>query len=458
MRCWRFFRGAFLLTVVMLALSPAIASFAGQIIYTYDELNRLKTETYPDTTKIEYTYDQLGNRTAKTVTLPYYAVTATAGCGGSISPGSASVKKGSSQAFTVLPDTGYHIASVTGCSGTLSGTTYTTGIITSACNVTATFAINTYQLSVSIQTQPTGGGIGGTVNVSASPNNFDCTANPISLSPPNFTCYDANCSATYTYGTSVTLTANAYKGNSNYWYDFTGWSGNCSGTGTCPAFTMDSAKSVTASFIQTFLITAVANSFGYIDTNANVCSSSEGTGCFSKYIKVQLGNSVNVTARPGPEAIISKVKVDNVLQAITDRYSFPWLFGNVISDHIIMALFACDNPPPPARIIRNPIPIYYATLQDAYNNAANGDIIQTIAQGFSVDNNILNIAKSISLDGGYHCNYIDRFGPLSGITGMVNITDGTSTIGTYSIDTINSGGDNEQNCVVTDRHSIPACD
>src|SRR5438034_818013 len=42
---------------------------------------------------------------------------------------------------------GYHIASVTGCSGSLVGNTYTTGAITADCTVTASFAINTYTLT-----------------------------------------------------------------------------------------------------------------------------------------------------------------------------------------------------------------------------------------------------------------------------------------------------------------------
>lgn len=40
----------------------------GQNTYTYDNLNRLKTATYSNGTQIQYTYDELGNRTAKEVT------------------------------------------------------------------------------------------------------------------------------------------------------------------------------------------------------------------------------------------------------------------------------------------------------------------------------------------------------------------------------------------------------
>ncbi|MCX6879949.1 MAG: hypothetical protein NTW21_40035 [Verrucomicrobia bacterium] len=66
-----------------------------------------------------------------------------AGTGGTMTPGWAVMANyNTSVAFTITPDTGYHIVSVTGCGGTLVGTTYTTGPITAAGTVTATFAIN----------------------------------------------------------------------------------------------------------------------------------------------------------------------------------------------------------------------------------------------------------------------------------------------------------------------------
>ena len=69
----------------------------------------------------------------------YYTVTANAGSGGSISPTSVSVLEGSTTNFTVTSNSNYSINSVTGCNGSLSGSTYTTGVITSPCTVTASF-------------------------------------------------------------------------------------------------------------------------------------------------------------------------------------------------------------------------------------------------------------------------------------------------------------------------------
>jgi hypothetical protein len=69
-----------------------------------------------------------------------YSVTPSAGTGGSINPDTPqSVEYGQTTSFTVTPETGYSIDKVEGCSGTLSGSTYTTGAITADCAVTAAF-------------------------------------------------------------------------------------------------------------------------------------------------------------------------------------------------------------------------------------------------------------------------------------------------------------------------------
>jgi hypothetical protein len=52
----------------------------------------------------------------------------------------------------------------------------------------------------------------------------------------------STCSATYTGGASVTLTATPASGST-----FAGWSGACTGTGTC-ALSIDAAKNITATF------------------------------------------------------------------------------------------------------------------------------------------------------------------------------------------------------------------
>ncbi|MFT6388259.1 MAG: hypothetical protein ACJAUP_001637 [Cellvibrionaceae bacterium] len=66
-------------------------------------------------------------------------VSTNAGNGGAIAPSRTTVQQGSNTSFTVTTDTGFDIDSITGCSGSLSGDTYTTGNVTSDCTVTITF-------------------------------------------------------------------------------------------------------------------------------------------------------------------------------------------------------------------------------------------------------------------------------------------------------------------------------
>lgn len=70
---------------------------------------------------------------------PTYNVTATAGDGGTISPGSATVTEGNTTSFNVTADQGFDIANVSGCGGSLEGSTYTTGAISEDCSVSANF-------------------------------------------------------------------------------------------------------------------------------------------------------------------------------------------------------------------------------------------------------------------------------------------------------------------------------
>jgi hypothetical protein len=63
----------------------------------------------------------------------------------------------------------------------------------------------------------------------------------VTSSPAGISC-GSDCSESYTSGTSVTLTAAAAGGST-----FAGWSGACSGTGTC-VLSMTAARSVTATF------------------------------------------------------------------------------------------------------------------------------------------------------------------------------------------------------------------
>ena len=74
-----------------------------------------------------------------------YAVTASAGAGGSISPpGERAVAEGDTLTFTLTADSGFSFNRISGScpSGATSGTTYTTGAIAANCTVVAEFTAN----------------------------------------------------------------------------------------------------------------------------------------------------------------------------------------------------------------------------------------------------------------------------------------------------------------------------
>ncbi len=106
-----------------------------------------------------------------------YTVSSTgSGLGGSITPPSQTVNHGSTTTFSVVPTAGY-TASASGCSGSLVGTTFTTGTITGACTVTAVFTLNQYTLTY---TADANGSISGTTPQTV---NFGSNGSAVSAVP-----------------------------------------------------------------------------------------------------------------------------------------------------------------------------------------------------------------------------------------------------------------------------------
>lgn len=68
-----------------------------------------------------------------------YTVSANAGAGGAISPGSLTRDSGDTADFTVTADSGFEVDSVSGCGGTLTANTYTTAALSADCSIDATF-------------------------------------------------------------------------------------------------------------------------------------------------------------------------------------------------------------------------------------------------------------------------------------------------------------------------------
>lgn len=112
-----------------------------------------------------------------------------------------------------------------------------------------------------------------TVNISGT---GTVTSNPAGIRCGN------DCTELYATGTVVTLNAKSGRG-----IPFTGWSGACTGTGTC-AVTMDAAKTVTATFGgggggDTFLLTVSKAGTGRGNVSSNPAGIKCGLDCSESY-------------------------------------------------------------------------------------------------------------------------------------------------------------------------------
>ena len=225
-----------------------------------------------------------------TFAIDTFTLTASAGANGSISPsGATTVNYGGSQAFTITPATGYHVADVL-VDGVSVGavTSHTISNVTANHTIVASFAINTYTLDVTATN--------GTVT-----------------KVPN--------QATYNHGATVELTATPATG-----YHFTGWSGSLTGTTNPATVTMDGNKTITAGFaIDTFTLTASAGANGTISP--------------SGVTTLNYGASQTFTITPATGYHVADVLVDGVsVGAVTSH-----TISNVTANHTIDVTFAIDT-------------------------------------------------------------------------------------------------------------------
>jgi hypothetical protein len=120
----------------------------------------------------------------------------------------------------------------------------------------------------------------------------------VTSSPSGVNC-GSTCSANYTSGTSVTLTAAAASGST-----FAGWSGACTGTASCTV-SMTAARSVTATFNSTgttFALTVAKAGSGAGTVTSSPTGVNCGSTCSASYAS---GTSVTLTAAPASGSTFS---------------------------------------------------------------------------------------------------------------------------------------------------------
>ncbi len=167
--------------------------------------------------------------------------------------------------LTAAPTGGSTFSSWSGCSS-VAGNQCTVAM-TQARNVTATFAPPSFVLTV----EHGGNGYG------------RVTASTI-INCANSTPVATDCTETLVQGSTVTLTAvGATNTNATETSFFSGWSGACTGTGTCTV-SMDMAKSVTANwelYPNVMFVTSTPTAIfgtGWRNTTASICKSAVERG------------------------------------------------------------------------------------------------------------------------------------------------------------------------------------
>ena len=193
-----------------------------------------------------------------------FTVTPSAGPGGSISPSTPrTVDYNGAALFSVTPDTGHHLVAVTGCNGTLSGNTYTTGAISGDCTVSAAFAIDTFTITMNTGTHGS------------------ASCDPTMV--------------TYNAASTCVITPDA-----GYHASVTGCNGTLSGnTFTTGAITSDCT--VSAVFvIDTFTVTPMAGAGGSFAPNAPLTVNYHGTATLTAV--PDAGNHATITGCGGTQS------------------------------------------------------------------------------------------------------------------------------------------------------------
>ena len=222
-----------------------------------------------------------------------YAIIASAGTGGSISPsGSVSVAQGANQSFTITASTGYRISNVTVDGVSLGAiSSYTFNNVTSAHTINATFSAISNTIAASA-------GVGGTISPSGS----------VSVS------YGSNMTFTITANTGYTIANVLVDGAS---------------VGAVSSYTFNNVTAnhtISASFsIITYTISTSAGAGGSITPSGSV--------------SVSHGTSKTFTITPNTGYGVTNVLVDGAPLGAVSSYTF----NNVTANHTISASFAVNT-------------------------------------------------------------------------------------------------------------------
>ncbi len=195
---------------------------------------------------------------------------------------SAEFSEGETVTLTAAPAAGSKLSGWSGCTSEAEAGKKCLVTIGATNAVTATFEPKP-KFALSVSKDGTGAG-----SITSSPAGIDC---------------GSTCSAEYEEGAEVTLSPSATSGSS-----FAGWSGACTGTGTCKV-TVDAAKAVTATFNINASggggTTTTPPPTPTCATDAALCP--PGTASVASKAQVKSGKAALSVTCPGPGACSGKV-------------------------------------------------------------------------------------------------------------------------------------------------------
>lgn len=271
----------------------------------YDNLNRLSQITYANGTVVNYTFDELGNRTAKTLKTASVTVAATATpVAGGTTTGTGSYTVGQSCILAATATTGYSFVNWTENGVAVSTSASYVFTVAGARTLVANFVLNSVDYSVSSTSSPTAGGT--------------ITGN-----------------STYKGGTLCTLTATANTG-----YTFLNWteSGVQVSTLASYAFTVGGNRTLVANFTQNPLNYTVAASSSLIAGGSVIGGGTYQSGQACTLIATPIaGNTFVNWTENGTE-------VSTSLSYIFTVNGNRTLVANFIPDAINNAIIASTNP------------------------------------------------------------------------------------------------------------------
>ncbi len=231
---------------------------------------------------------QADHNVVVTFAIDTFAITASAGANGSVSPTSQDVDYGSSAQINITPDAGYHIASISdnGASQPINNP-YVISNVQAAHNVIVTFATDSYTISASPQPQGAGTITG---------------------------------QGTYNYGETVNLVASPAVG-----YHFVNWTegGIEISTNITYSFVAQANRSLTANFvIDSFTISAsVSGGHGGLNPASQV---------------IGYGSSASINITPDAGYHIASISDNGASQPAAN----PYVISNVQADHTVVVTFA----------------------------------------------------------------------------------------------------------------------